>query len=197
MDRKITTRYPHKTMKMTPKIEAFVSHFGEMGSRWGMTRTVGQIYALLMIIENPMNADDLVDALSISRSNVSMGLKELQSWRLIKPVHFPGDRKEYYETPDDIWEVARIIFEERRKRELEPTMTMLRAEMMNDPVSEQGHYAHTKMLEIHDMIDNLTNWADELQKLNNKSLVQLMKLGSSVTKLVSMKDQLTGKKSDK
>ena len=181
-------------MKMTPKIESFVSHFGEMGSRWGMTRTVGQIYALLMIFEKPLNADDLVSALNISRSNVSMGLKELQSWRLIKPVHFPGDRKEYYETPDDIWEVARIIFEERRKRELEPTLTMLRAELMKPPASEEGRYAHAKMQEIHDMVDDLTNWADELQQLNNQSLVKLMKLGSSVTKLVNVKDKITGKK---
>lgn len=181
---------------MTPKIESFVAHFGEMGSRWGMTRTVGQIYALLMITERPLNADDLVEALKISRSNVSMGLKELQAWRLIKPVHFAGDRKEYYETPDDIWEVARIIFEERRKRELEPTMTMLRAELMKEPSSEEGHYAHAKMSEIHDMIEDLTGWAEELQKLNNKSLVTLMRLGSSVTKLVGMKDQLTGKKKD-
>lgn len=178
---------------MTPKLEAFVSHFGEMGSRWGMTRTVGQIYALLMITEKPINADDIVEALSISRSNVSMGLKELQSWRLIKPIHYPGDRKEYYETPDDIWEVARIIFEERRKRELEPTLTMLRAEMMREPVSAEGHYAHKKMEEIHDMIDSLTLWADELQKLNNKNLVKLMRLGSSVTKLVNIKDKITGK----
>ena len=184
-------------MKMTPKIESFVSHFGEMGSRWGMTRTVGQIYALLMITEKPLNADDLVEALSISRSNVSMGLKELQSWRLIKPIHFPGDRKEYYETPDDIWEVARIIFEERRKRELEPTLTTLRGEMMREPVSQEGQYAHQKMEEIHDMIDSMTTWADELQKLNNKSLVKLMKLGSSVTKLVNVKDKITGKNKSK
>ena len=119
---------------------------------------------------------------------------ELQSWRLIKPIHFPGDRKEYYETPDDIWEIARIIFEERRKRELEPTLTMLRAEMMRDPVSPEGKYAHDKMLQIHDMIDTMTNWADELQQLSNKDLLKLMKLGSSVTKLVSIKNKVTGNK---
>jgi DNA-binding transcriptional regulator GbsR (MarR family) len=180
-------------MKMTPKIEAFVSHFGEMGSRWGMTRTVGQIYALLMITETPLNADDIVEGLSISRSNASMGLKELQSWRLIKPVHFPGDRKEYYETPDDTWEVGRIIFEERRKRELEPTLTMLRGEMMNNPSSEQGEYAHKKMLEIHDMIDSMTGWANELQKLSNDDLKKMMKLGSGFTKLLGLKSKIIKK----
>ena len=180
-------------MKMTPKIEAFVSHFGEMGSRWGMTRTVGQIYALLMITEKPLNADEIVDSLSISRSNASMGLKELQSWRLIKPVHFQGDRKEYYETPDDIWEVGRIIFEERQKRELEPTLTMLRAEMMNDPISEQGQYAHRKMSEIHDMVDSMMSWANELQKLSNSDLRKMMKLGAGFTKLLGFKDKITKK----
>jgi len=103
-------------MKITPKLEAFISHFGEMGSRWGISRTVGQIYALLMVTEHPLNADEIVEALGISRSNASMGIKELQSWRIIKHIHYQGDRKEYYSTPDDTWEIARTIFEERKKR---------------------------------------------------------------------------------
>ena len=183
-------------MKISPKVEAFVSHFGEMGSRWGMTRTVGQIYALLMVTEKPLNADDIADGLSISRSNVSMGLKELQSWRLIKPHHYPGDRKEYYETPDDIWEVARIIYEERRKRELEPTMSMLRHEMMREPVSPEGYYAHKRMEEILELIETTTTWADELHHLSASDLVKLMKLGAGVTKVLSLKDKLIGKKTE-
>ncbi len=183
-------------MKMSPKVETFVAHFGEMGSRWGMTRAVGQIYAVLMVTEKPLNADEITDALSISRSNVSMGLKELQSWRLIKPLHFPGDRKEYYQTPDDMWEVARIIFEERRKRELEPTMSMLRNEMMRDPVSPEGKYAQDRMEGILELIETMTHWADDLQKLSSADLMKMMKLGSGVTKVLSVKDKLIGK-SDK
>jgi len=181
-------------MKLTPKLESFISHFGEMGNRWGINRTVGQVYALLMIVEKPLNADDIVEGLKISRSNVSMSLKELQSWNLIKPLHFSGDRKEYYTTPDDMWQIARIIFEERRKREVEPTLSMLRHEMMREPVSEEGKYAHKKMAEIHDLIETLTVWADELQKLSSKDLNRLMTLGSGVTKLLSMKDKLISKK---
>ena len=182
-------------MKITPKLEAFISHFGEMGSRWGISRTVGQIYALLMMTERPLNADEIVDALGISRSNASMGIKELQSWRIIKHVHFQGDRKEYYSTPDDIWEIARIIFEERKKRELEPTLSMLRQEMMREPVSDEGRYAHQKMEEVHDLIETMTNWADELQRLSPSDLSKLMKLGSGVTKALTVKDKLIGKKS--
>jgi len=180
-------------MNITPKLEAFISHFGEMGSRWGISRTVGQIYALIMVTQNPLNADDIVEALGISRSNASMGIKELLSWRIIKPIHYPGDRKEYYSTPDDIWEVARIIFEERKKRELEPTLSMLRHEMMREPVSDEGRYAHNKMEEVHDLIEIMTNWADELQRLSSKDLSNLMKLGSGVTKVLSVKDKLIGR----
>jgi len=133
-------------MKLTTKIEAFVSHFGEMGSRWGFNRTVGQMYALLMIYNRPLNADEISDMLSISRSNVSMGLKELQSWRLLKTTHYPGDRKEYFRTPDDILEVARIVLEERHKREVAPTLTMLRDEIMREPVSDEGKYAFPNWL---------------------------------------------------
>ena len=82
----------------------FVSHFGEMGSRWGINRTVGQIYALLFISSEPLNADQIADTLEFSRSNVSMGLKELQAWRLVQLRHQPGDRREYFQAPEDVWQ---------------------------------------------------------------------------------------------
>jgi DNA-binding transcriptional regulator GbsR (MarR family) len=104
----------------------FIAHFGEMGSRWGINRTVGQIYALLFIAQRAMNADDIAETLEFSRSNVSMGLKELQSWRLVKLRHQPGDRREYFEAPQDVWEIFRVLAEERRRREIEPTLSMLR-----------------------------------------------------------------------
>ena len=89
---------------LSPLTQRFILHFGEMGSRWGINRTVGQIYALLYVQSQPMNADDIAEALSFSRSNVSMGLKELQAWRLVKLLHKPGDRREYFEPPKDIWD---------------------------------------------------------------------------------------------
>ncbi|MEE4186128.1 MAG: MarR family transcriptional regulator, partial [Gammaproteobacteria bacterium] len=103
-------------MNVTPLKQRFILHFGEMGSRWGINRTVGQIYALLYVADRPLNADDIVHALGLSRSNVSMSLKELLSWRLVHSQHLPDDRREYYSTPDDVWEIFHVLVEERRKR---------------------------------------------------------------------------------
>lgn len=180
-------------MKLSTKIEAFVSHFGEMGSRWGFNRTVGQMYALLMVYNRPLNADEMSDMLSISRSNVSMGLKELHSWRLLKVTHYPGDRKEYYRAPEDIFEVARIVLEERHKREMAPTLTMLRDEIMREPVSDEGKYAQKRMTEIYELIDGVSKAVDEVASLSSKDLAKMMKLGSGVASVFNFKDRLLGK----
>ena len=179
-------------MKLSTKIETFVAHFGEMGSRWGFNRTVGQMYALLMVFNRPLNADEISDMLSISRSNVSMGLKELQSWRLLKTTHYPGDRKEYFKTPEDIIEVARIVLEERHKREVAPTLTMLRDEIMREPVSEEGKHAQQRMTEIYDLINNVSKMVDELSALSSNDLSRLMKMGSGAASVFSFKDKLIG-----
>ena len=104
-------------MNIPPLTQRFVLHFGEMGSRWGINRTVGQIYALLYVSAKPLNADEVAEALAFSRSNVSMGLKELQSWNLVKLMHQPNDRREYFQAPDDVWTIFRTLANERRKRE--------------------------------------------------------------------------------
>jgi len=121
---------------LSPLVRSFVSHFGEMGSRWGINRTVGQIYALIFVSPRALNADEIAEALAFSRSNVSMGLKELQSWRLVNLRHLPGDRREYFDAPADAWEIFRTLAEQRRRREIEPTLTMLRAALMERPGSE-------------------------------------------------------------
>ena len=111
-------------MNLPPLTQRFVLHFGEMGSRWGINRTVGQIYALLYVSPRALNADDIGEALAFSRSNVSMGLKELQSWNLVRLQHLPGDRREYFQAPEDVWQIFRTLAEERRKREIDPTLSM-------------------------------------------------------------------------
>src|ERR1700761_7438508 len=124
-------------MQLLPLIQTFVLHFGEMGSRWGVNRTVGQIYALLFLSDRPLNAEEIVEALGVSRSNVSMGLKELEAWRLTRKRHLPGDRRDHFETPDGVWEILRILAEERRKREVDPTLSMLRDVLMESPASAE------------------------------------------------------------
>ena len=103
---------------LSPLVRSFVSHFGEMGSRWGINRTVGQIYALIFVSPRPLHAEEIAEQLEFSRSNVSMGLKELQAWRLVRLKHLPGDRREYFEAPTDPWEIFRTLAEERRRREI-------------------------------------------------------------------------------
>ena len=177
-------------MNMTPLSQDFVLHFGEMGSRWGINRTVGQIYALLYVSERPLNADEIADALQFSRSNVSMGLKELESWRLTKLQHLPNDRREYFTAPDDIWAIFRTLADERRKREIDPTLSMLRDAIMRDATNPADKYAQRRLKEMHDLIEMTTLWFNEVHRLEPDTLKQLMKMGSKVTKLLELKDKL-------
>ena len=180
-------------MQVTPLKQRFILHFGEMGSRWGINRTVGQIYALLYVSAKPLNADDIVQALGLSRSNVSMGLKELQSWRLVRSQHLPADRREYFSAPEDIWEIFRVLIEERRKREIDPTLTMLRDALMEEPASEEDQYAAGRMKEMHEMIELTTRWVDDVQHLPQKTAIQLMKLGGNVTKFLKPSEAKSAK----
>ncbi|MCB5943453.1 GbsR/MarR family transcriptional regulator [Acidocella sp. KAb 2-4] len=175
---------------MSPLAEAFVLHFGEMGSRWGINRTVGQIYALLYISGRPLPADEIAETLNFSRSNVSMGLKELQSWQLVKLQHLPGDRREHFSTPDDIWQIVRTLAEQRRRREIDPTLSVLRDLIVAQPSNEDERRAQDKLRQMHDLIELLTGWADEVQKLDTAELVSLLKLGSRVVGLLELKHRL-------
>ncbi|WP_027996024.1 GbsR/MarR family transcriptional regulator [Simplicispira psychrophila] len=180
------------TSPLPPLNRQFVAHFGEMGSRWGINRTVGQIYALIFLSPRALNADDIAEALAFSRSNVSMGLKELQAWRLVKLLHHPGDRREYFEAPADVWEIFRLLAEERRRREIEPTLSMLRGALLEQPGSEEEQYAQQRIREMHDLIDRLMTWFDDVQGLSPQTAKQLMAMGATVTKALGLKDRLTG-----
>lgn len=178
---------------MTPMIQACVMHFGEMGSRWGINRTVGQMYALLVLSSEPLTADQIAESLGFSRSNVSMGLKELQSWELVKLQHIPGDRKEYYSAPAEIWDIAKTLMEQRRKREIDPTLSTLRDLLMTKPAGEEEKYAQQRMQEMHDLIEMLTKWTTEIQRLDAARLQKLLKLGNNLGKVLDIKDKLLGK----
>lgn len=180
-------------MPLTPQTERFVLHFGEMGSRWGVNRTVGQMYALLFLSPNPLNADDIADALGFSRSNVSMGLKELQSWRLVKLIHQVGDRRDYFETPKDVWEIFRILMEEKRKREVDPTLTLLRETLLEPPAGESEAYAQQRMNDMLTLIELTTGWFDEVHDLPPETLKRLMGLGTKVQKVLDFAGKLRGR----
>lgn len=178
---------------LPPLSRQFVSHFGEMGSRWGINRTVGQIYALIFISQRALNADEIAESLEFSRSNVSMGLKELQAWRLVRMKHLPGDRREYFEAPQDVWEIFRVLAEERRRREVEPTLSMLRMALLEQPGSEAERHAQERMRQMHELIDRLMTWFDDVQKLAPETAMQLMGMGATVTRVLELKDRVTGR----
>ena len=164
--------------------QSFVLHVGEMGSRWGLNRTLGQMCGLLYIAPEPLNADSIAEELNISRSNVSMGLKELKAWRLVKPATIPGDRREYWTTPKDVWEVFRVLAEERHRREVEPTLSMLREALMVEPVTENDRYAQERLREMYELIELLTNWIHDVHDLPPKTLIRMLKLGRKIQKLL-------------
>lgn len=174
-------------MNMPSLVLRFVLHFGEMGSRWGINRTVGQIYALLFASANSLNADEIAEALDVSRSNVSMGLKELQSWRLVRMEHRVGDRRDYFRAPDDVWQIFRTLADERKKREVDPTLSMLREAVMEKVQDPAEQYAQKRMQEMHDLIELVTDWFSEVQRMDQATLMTLMKMGTRVQKILELK----------
>jgi len=180
-------------VNLSPLAQKFILHFGEMGSRWGINRTVGQIYALLYVSNRPLNADEIAEHLEFSRSNVSMGLKELQSWRLVKLLHQPNDRREYFEPPKDVWDIFKALLEERRRREVEPTLSMLRDAMLESASTEEDRYAQERMREMYELIELSSSWFDDVQRLSPETLASLMKMGATVKKLLDVGDVVRGK----
>ncbi len=177
-------------MNLDPFHQEFVLHFGEMGSRWGINRTVGQIYALLFLSEEPLNAEQITDSLGVSRSNVSMGLKELQAWNLVRLKHLPDDRRDYFTTPEDLWEIVRTLVDERKKREIDPTLTKLRELQLQAPPSAQEDYARNRIAEMADLIELLTTWYGDMNRLETDRLIQLLGLGTKVLKLIETTERI-------
>lgn len=176
-------------MQLPPLVSQFIAHFGEMGSRWGVNRTVGQIYALLIVSESPRNADEIAELLEFSRSNVGLGLKELQAWRLVKVTHLAGDRRDYFESPKDVWQIFRTLVEERRRREVEPTLSMLRDALLATPGDGDEAYAQGRMREMLDLIELSSSWFADVQRLSPEQLRSLMRLGSKVQRVLEFTDR--------
>ncbi len=178
-------------MNLSSIQQEFVLHFGEMGSRWGINRTVGQIYAVLFLSNTPLNAEQIVEKLGFSRSNVSMGLKELQAWSLVRLRHLPDDRRDYFTTPEDLWEIVRILVAERKKREIDPTLSKLRELEMQSPDSDADRHAHERLSELRELIELLTGWYDDMNRLETERLKQLLSLGAKIQKLAGKADILS------
>jgi DNA-binding transcriptional regulator GbsR (MarR family) len=171
-------------MDLSPTLSRFVLHWGEMGTRWGVNRTVAQIHALLYITGRPMHAEEITDTLGVARSNVSNSIRELQSWKLVKLVHIAGDRRDHFETSTHVWELFRTIVRERQRREIAPTIEVL-SELLADPaISRDPAEAKLRMRETLEFLQTLTAWSDEMLRLDTDTLSKVLKLGARVKKLL-------------
>lgn len=172
-------------MKVTPVVQKYILHWGEMGTRWGVNRTVSQIHALLYLSPEPLTAEDIAQLLSVARSNVSTSIKELQSWGLVSVVQVLGDRRDFFTAKGDTWEMLMTIMEERKKREIEPTLTLLRQcvlEMEEDRETPQA--VKEKIEHMLNFVSTLTDWFEQVKVLPKSSLVALMKMGAKVAKFI-------------
>ena len=171
-------------MQLNPVTEKFILHWGEMGAKWGVNRTVAQIHALLYILGKPMSADEICETLNVARSNVSNSIKELQSLQLVSVTHVLGDRRDYFTTSDDVWTLFRTIVEQRQRREIEPTLAFLN-ELANSPeFAQENEDVRRRITETRDFIGTLTSWANEMLKLSTATLARVLKLGASIQKLL-------------
>lgn len=173
-------------MNLSPAVEKYVLHWGEMGTRWGTNRTVAQIQALLYLSPRPLHADEIVDALSIARSNVSTSIRELQSYGLVKMTHILGDRRDYFESLHDVWELFRVIIDQRKQRELNPTLSMLRtcaAEVAKE--KDTDDVTKERISNMLQFVETTSDWYENIQEVPSSTLQKLMKLGATITKLVS------------
>jgi DNA-binding transcriptional regulator GbsR (MarR family) len=167
-------------MTLSTITEKFVLHWGEMGSRWGVNRTVAQIHALLFVLGTPLTAEDISDALGVARSNVSTSLRELANWNLVRVTHIMGDRRDFFETSGDVWELMRVIVRERKLREFDPTVMML-TETLNDPAFNAAPVDQQKRIrETQALMQSLSGWTDDMLRLDPPILAKLLRMGSKV-----------------
>ncbi len=182
-------------MKVTdiPEAEAFILHWGEMGSHWGVNRSVSQVHALLYLSDRPLNAEEICDTLGLARSNVSTALKELQGYGIIRRQHVMGDRRDHFVAETDLWEMLMRITLERKKREIDPTLLVL-SDLSAQLEGRDDVPAHIRerIERMHTFMGTLTGWFDDVRKLPKGTLVSLMKLGSKVARFIPTRNQTGG-----
>ena len=180
-----TTEISEIVEELTPSMQNFIIHWGEMGTRWGINRTVAQIHALLYIAPRPLNAEEISSVLAVARSTVSTGLRELQGWGLIKVVHVLGGRRDYFETINDVWELFRIVLDERKRRELDPTLRVL-GEILDelDASGTEDPIVRKKVKEMYDFFETVDGLYEQVHELPMSAIVSLAKKGEALRAII-------------
>ena len=170
--------------ELSPVMQKFILHWGEMGTRWGINRTVAQIHALLFLAEEPLSADRIADTLVVARSNVSTSLRELQNLHLVRVVHKVGDRRDLFEGSHDVWELFRTIVRERKTREFDPTVAVLREVTADPAFAAEPVETRRRIRETLALMDALGTWGEQMLRLEPAVLMKIMKLGAKIQKLL-------------
>ena len=173
---------------LTNTVREFILHWGEMGNRWGVNRTVAQVHALLYLSPEPLTAEDIAEALSVARSNVSTSLRELQNWQLVHTAHRMGDRRDYFTTSHDAWELFLTVLRQRVEREIEPTIAALERLAAEAKSKKQPEVA-ARISGMHSFLQEMHGWYEQMAKLPPETLHRLVRLGAGVTKWLPGKRQ--------
>jgi DNA-binding transcriptional regulator GbsR (MarR family) len=173
--------------QLTNVQQQFILHWGEMGTRWGINRTVAQIHALLYLSPKPLPADDIAKTLDVARSNVSTSIRELESWGIVRPVHVLGERKEHYESMQDVWEMFRIIVEQRKRREVDPTLQLLRRCL--GELGHGGSESHTRerLESMTDFFEGANAAYEEISQVSPQALRGLLGMRSKIRRILRLK----------
>jgi DNA-binding transcriptional regulator GbsR (MarR family) len=156
-----------------------------MGTRWGINRTVAQIHALLFLSPKPLNAEEIAEALSVARSNVSTSLRELQGWGIVRVVHVLGDRRDHFESLKDVWELFRLVLDERKRREIDPTLTILRDCLIEADKAGAGEkYARDRLGDLLGFFETTTSWYEQIRRMPTGAVIKFVKMGDKLRKLI-------------
>jgi DNA-binding transcriptional regulator GbsR (MarR family) len=167
--------------------QKFIIHWGEMGSRWGINRAIAQIHALLYISPKPLTAKEISDTLGIARSTVSTGLRELQSWGIVKVIHMLGDRRDYFEVIGDVWEMFRAVINERKRREIDPALNVLRETVAElEQNGSKDLITQEKMTEMLEVFETIAQLYDQVDKLSTPTIVKIAKSGETISRILSI-----------
>ena len=172
-------------MELSPVQHKFILHWGEMGTRWGINRTVAQIHALLFLSTEPVHAEDIAQTLQVARSNVSTSLRELQGWGIVRICHVLGDRRDHFESMEDVWEMFEQVLDERKRREIDPTVALLR-ECLAEADKRRSADAETRsrLGDLLEFFETMSNWYAQIRRMPKRHVVRFVKLGGRVQKLL-------------
>lgn len=169
---------------LSPAVQKFILHWGEMGNRWGINRTVAQVHALLYISQAPLNAEQITDLLGVARSNVSTSIRELQNWGVVKTVHVMGDRRDHFTSVKEVWELFEIILDERKKREIDPTLTLLR-ECQAEAQKQNELHVEKQLAELLYFFETMDAWYEQMRKMPRTLRTTFFKMGDKIQKLLN------------